>query len=52
MVGLTQDMLREARQRVGDVPMQLYGGHELERDWTQGPLPAPGHRKEEDGIVP
>ena len=37
---------------MGDVPMQLYGGHELERDWTTGPcLPLATERKKM-GVCP
>ena len=49
MVGLAQGVLRAAGQHVGDMPVQLYGGHELERDWAQGPLPTasppPGRKR-------
>lgn len=49
MVGLAQGVLRAAGQHVGDMPVQLYGGHELERDWAQGPLPTASPPREGRG---
>ena len=51
-MGLAQGMLRAARQCVGDVPMQLYGGHELEKDWTTGPCPPLATERKKMGVCP
>lgn len=52
MVGLAQGVPRGQGGVWADVPGQLYGGHGLERDWTQGPLPAPATGRKGTDVCP
>lgn len=51
MAGLAQGV-QGAGRRVGTRARQLYGGPGLERDWTQGPLPAPATGRKGTDVSP